>query len=916
MTKAKRIIPIILGVLAAILIVWLAFNRFYIDYLWFGELDYLSVFFKEVTTKVKIVAPLALVIFIGVYLYLNFLSALFIRFLGAQNAPEHKTERRVKLIVSLVIGIGAAIYFANSLWSLLLAFLNSSDTGTVDPLFGLDVSFYLFALPTIRTAYSFIFKCFAGVVVLTLVFTVYILFLKKDFRISSDGMNAVRDEAKSLFRQVLELASIEIGIFLGIFFILLAGDFLISRWEMVYAGTGMVYGAGAADMAVKMKVIYLSIALCLVFAVTSIAAGVRHKYKLMVAGPLIMILVSVGGAAVQGVYENAVVVPNQYTQEAPYIENNIKSTRQSFGFDSAEIKEFSPTQEITAEDLRENENTVENIPINDHSPTKDMYNSLQGIRNYYRFYDVDVDRYNIDGHYTQVFVSSREMDNEALPEDAKTWVNEHLKYTHGFGIAMSPVNKTNSSGQPDLLIKDIPPTSTSDDLKVTEPRIYFGEADYKYAVVGAKSPEFDYPQGDDNKENYYEGTAGIPLNFLNRLAFALNTGSPEMLLTGEITDDSRILIHRNVMDRVKKVASFLEYDDQPYIVLSEGRLYWIINGYTKSDRYPYAQPYDEAGNNYVRNPVKIVVDAYNGDVDIYQVEDEPIINTYAQIFPDLIKDVSEMPEGIRQHIRYSKTLFNIQADVFSTYHMVNPQVFYNREDQWQTAHQFFGESKEKVDVDPAYIIMKLPDRDTEFMLTNAYTPKNKDNMVAWLAGVSDGDDYGKLIVYQFPKQEMIYGPMQIEQRIDQDTTIAPQLTLLSQQGSRVLRGNMQTIPIEDAIIYVEPIYLQASAGGNNLPEAKKVIVSYKNRIIMADTLADGLDQIFGGGGEAAAGPEAGQSSSASGTSTATIKDLTKQANDQYNAAVEAQKAGNWAEYGKQLEALQKTLNELDKLSNK
>lgn len=916
MTKTKRIIPIILGVLVVILGVWLAFNRFYIDYLWFGELDYLSVFFKEVTTKVKIVVPLALIIFIGVYFYLKFLSALFVRFLGAQNAPEHKTERRVRFIASLVIGIGAAIYFANSLWSLLLAFLNSSDTGTVDPLFGLDVSFYLFALPTIRMAYSFIFRCFAGVVVLTVVFTVYILFLKKDFRISSEGMNAVRDEAKSLFRQILELASIEIGIFLGIFFLLLAGDFFITRWEMVYGGTGMVYGAGAADMAVKMKVIYLSIALCLIFAVTSVVAGVRHKYKLMVAGPLIIVLVSVGGAVVQGVYEKAVVVPNQYTQEAPFIANNIKSTRQSFGFDSAEIKEFSPTQEITAEDLRENENTVENIPINDHSPTKDMYNSLQGIRNYYRFYDVDVDRYNIDGHYTQVFVSSREMDNDALPEDARTWVNEHLKYTHGFGITMSPVNKTNSSGQPDLLIKDIPPNSASDDLKVTEPRIYFGEADYKYAVVGAKSPEFDYPQGDDNKENYYEGTAGIPLNFLNRLAFALNTGSPEMLLTSEITDESKILIHRNVMDRVKKVASFLDYDDQPYIVLSEGRLYWIINGYTKSDRYPYAQPYDEVGNNYVRNPVKIVVDAYNGDVDIYQVEDEPIINTYAQIFPDLIKDVEEMPAGIREHIRYSKTLFNIQADVYSTYHMVNPQVFYNREDQWQTAHQFFGESKEKVDVDPAYIIMKLPDRETEFMLTNAYTPKNKDNMVAWLAGVSDGDDYGKLIVYQFPKQEMIYGPMQIEQRIDQDTTIAPQLTLLSQQGSRVLRGNMQTIPIEDAIIYVEPIYLQASSGGNNLPEAKKVIVSYQNRIIMADTLADGLDQIFGGGGDAAANPEAGQSSPASGTSTATIKDLTKQANDQYNAAVEAQKAGNWAEYGKQLEALQKTLNELDKLSNK
>lgn len=912
MTLRKKVILGICGILIVFLILMASLSHYYIDYLWFVELDYLNVFFKEVTTKLKIILPVFIVLCLGIYGYLRFLSRLFTRYLGAANAPKHKSERIVSFLIAFILALGISVYIANSLWSEILTFLNRQDVGQVDPLFGLDTSFYFFVLPLIKSTYQVILSCYLGIVVITVLFTVFILFLKKDFRIqSTKDMDQVKDQAKSLFRMVLELASLEIGIFLGIFFLLLAGGIIINRFEMVYGGSGMVYGAGAADIAVGMKVRYIGIAICLVAAVLSVVAGIKRSVKLIAAGPIALVGLLVVGGVVQTIYENAVVVPNQFSQEAPYIENNIQSTRQSFGFDTAEIKEFSPDQNITATDLQENESTLENIPINDHSPTKDMYNSLQGIRNYYEFIDVDVDRYTIDGEYTQVFVSTREMNTSALPDDAKTWVNEHLKYTHGFGIAMSPVNKTNSAGQPELLIQDIPPISASEDVKVDEPRIYFGEAQYDYAIVKANTPEFDYPEGDNNQETWYEGEAGIRLTPMNKLLFALNEGSTEMLLSSDITSDSRILINRNVMDRVKKLAPFLEYDDEPYIVLDNGRLYWIINGYITSDKYPYAQPYGEgSGNNYIKNPVKIVVDAYNGDVNFYKVEDEPILSVYADIFPGLIKDIEEMPEGIKEHIRYSKTLFNIQADVFKTYHMVNTQVFYNREDQWETANQFFGESKEKVPVDPAYIIMKLPDRDTEFMLTNAYTPKNKDNMIAWLAAVSDGEDYGRLLVYQFPKQEMIYGPMQIEQRVDQDTTIAPQLTLLSQQGSRVLRGNMQTIPIEDAIIYVEPIYIQASHGENNLPEAKKVVVAYQNQVVMENTLSEGIAKIFGyDTGEAGSQSAATESNKTTNANTAS---LSQQANTLFNEATEAQKNGDWSTYGKKLDELGRVLKELEK----
>lgn len=914
MKKGKKAIIAAIFTVVAILLVLLSLNHFYVDYLWFGEMGYLDVFFKEITTKVKLAIPVFVVLLVLLFFYLRVLKKLSERYLGISGKVHSKREKTIGTIIAVIAAAIITNFIAGSLWSEILQYTNASDFGYTDPLFNKDLSFYFFALPLLKGVYGVVLTCFFGMVVLTFGYTVYVMYREKNFTIqSAQNIYDLKDGAKDIFTTFLTLASKQIGFFLGIFFLLLAFGSFVSRYEMLYGGTGMVYGAGASDLTIGMKVIYVKFVLCFIFAITSIVSGIKKNYKLMAAGPVLMIVVVILGGISQAAYEYLVVVPNQFTKESPYIEKNIASTQHAYGLDKVTIKEFSPTQDISVNDLKENEATISNIPINDQKPTKDMYNSLQGIRNYYKFYDVDVDRYFVDGKYTQVFLGTREMENSALPEDAKTWVNQHLKYTHGFGVAMSPVNKTNSVGQPELIVKDIPPITNTNSLKIEQPRVYYGEGEYKYIITNAANPEFDYPEGDNNKEVYYEGTGGIKMSFLNRLSFALYFGSPEMLLSSEITSDSRIQINRNVIDRVSKIAPFLEYDKKPYMVLADGKQYWIVDAFTTSNKYPYSQPYDQAtGKNYIKNPVKVVVDAYNGDVTFYKVDEEPVLETYSKVFPGLIKDASEMPKGLKEHIRYSKTLFDIQSDVYKTYHMSNPQVFYNREDQWESAKQFFGASKEEVAIESSYTIMKLPDRNTEFMLTTTFTPRNKDNMIAWLAGVSDGDDYGQLLLYQFPKQQLVYGPMQIEQRIDQNTTISPQLTLLGQQGSTVLRGNLMTIPVENAILYVEPIYIQASAGANNLPEVKKVIVSYQNEIVMADSLNQALGQIFNydAGGAPASSNTAVSGATPNNSVITSAADLSIRANQLFQEAQNAQKSGDWTGYGNKLNELQEVLNQL------
>ncbi|MBU4440221.1 MAG: UPF0182 family protein, partial [Acetobacterium sp.] len=790
--------------------------------------------------------------------------------------------------------------------------INQTQFNVTDPIFNQDLALYFFGLPLYQEVFSIFIDFFVAIVILTFLYTAYILYQGKKIEFNQEqDLGSIKENTKGIFKAYLEIASKQIGIFLGVLFLILSLGSILEAFQLLYSTSGIVVGAGAADIDVGLKVIIIKVLLCLVLAVTSVYAGYQKKYRLMGAGPVLLVVVVIAGGIIQMGYESLIVIPNQFTKEEKYINNSIQYTQKAYDLTDVETKEFSATETITAAGVNDNFVTIQNIPINDLKPTQDMYNSLQGIRNYYKFYDVDVDRYLVNGVYTQVFLGTREMNNTLLPSEAKTWVNLHLKYTHGFGVAVSPVNKTNNVGQPDLIVKDIPPMTEVPELRIDQPRIYFGENDYTYAVTNCTAAEFDYPQGDNNQEVVYTGTAGIKMSFINKLAFAIYNGSPELLLANEVTGDSNMIIHRNIIDRVKTIAPFLTYDNDPYMVITEGKLYWIVDAFTTSDRYPYSQPYDDAGNNYIRNSVKVVVDAYNGDVNFYKVDDEPVLETYSKIFPGFLKDFSEMPAGIKQHLRYSKTLFDVQSEIYKTYHMSNPRVFYNKEDQWATANQIKDSEKNPVPVPSSYIIMKLPDRDAEFMLTSPFTPKDKDNMIAWLAGVSDGPEYGKLVLYQFPKQQLVYGPMQIEQRIDQDTTISPQLTLLGQQGSRVLRGNLMTIPVGNAIIYVEPVYIQASSGENNIPEMKKVIVCYQNQIVMADSLELALSQIFN---TQVANANANVNATQGAGDNNSIAALTTKANSLFKEATEAQKSGNWAGYGQKINELEQVLAQLQQLS--
>ncbi|WP_296557072.1 UPF0182 family protein [uncultured Acetobacterium sp.] len=909
MRKRNKTLLIGLGVLLVIFAVLLSLNQFYIDYLWFVEMGYTQIFFKELVTKTQIGIPIFIGLLLVLFFYLKLLNRISARYIGSVQKATKK-QNILAIAISGFVAFMLTIFIADRLWYQILEFVNQTQFNLTDPIFDQDLALYFFGLPLYQEVFSIFIGFFAVIVVLTFLYTAYILYQGKKIEFSQEqDLESIKDNAKGILKSYLEIASKQIGIFLGVLFLILSIGSFLEAFQLLYSNAGIVYGAGAADIDIGLKVIIAKGFLCLILAVTSIFAGFKKKYIYMGAGPVLFVVVVVLGGAAQGIYESLVVVPNQFIKEEQYIANNIDYTQHAYDLANIEIREFSGTQEITAEDIKENQITIDNIPINDQIPTQEMYNSLQGIRNYYQFYDIDVDRYFVNGVYTQVFLGTREMNNSLLPDEAKTWVNQHLKYTHGFGVAVSPVNKTNNVGQPALIVKDIPPVTDVSELIIDEPRIYFGENHYDYVVTNCTTAEFDYPQGNDNQEVTYTGTAGIQMSFINKLAFALYHGSSELLLANEITDESRMHINRNISERVSTIAPFLSYDSDPYMVISEGRLYWIIDAFTTSDRYPYSQPFDDAGNNYVRNSVKVVVDAYNGDVTFYKVEDEPVLETYSKIFPGFLKDLSEMPEGIRAHLRYSKTMFDIQSDIYKTYHMSNPRVFYNKEDQWETATQFYESEKTEVPVESAYTIMKLPDREAEFMLTVPFTPKDKDNMIAWLAGVSDGPGYGQLILYEFPKQQLVYGPMQIEQRIDQDTIISPQLTLLGQQGSRVLRGNLMSIPIENAIIYVEPIYIQAAGGENNLPELKKVVVCYQNQIVMADSLDLALAQVF----EIEASPSSTTPAQGSG-STSTQAELVAKANNLFKESQEAQKAGNWAGYGQKINELEQVLAQLTQIS--
>jgi uncharacterized membrane protein (UPF0182 family) len=900
--KTKNIKWIIIGLILLGLIVVIGIASIYIDLIWFKSVQYIAVFWKILLTK-----GIVMLFFAAFFFILSFLNLSFARRFAPEfqveisqeefERPEiqlYKNLQNIKISKKLVFWFSLIValfmgFSEGANWEKILIYLNRTSFGITDPVFNRDVGFYMFSLPFWEYVRNWL--SFALTIITIVVGAIYIL------------KNAVKYEYKKLIIETP--VKVHLSLLIGLILILKSWQYWLNTYKILYSTRGVIFGAGYTEIYATLLALRILMVLALACAVLFFITARRQDWKLPVLGLAVLIGVSI---LLRGIYpeiiHRAVVLPNESTKERPYILNNIEATRIAYGLDKIKEEEFPVKEEISFEDIEKNKETIGNIRLWDWSPIQQTLKQIQAIRLYYDFYSVDIDRYYINGTYQQVIISPRELDSAKIPEQARTWINERLTYTHGYGVVVSPVNKISGEGLPELLIKDIPPVS-SVNITITRPEIYYGEITKGYVVVKTKAKEFDYPKGDDNVYSTYEGSGGLPVSSLwRRILFSIKYSNLQILLTTNFTPESRIMIYRNIQERVKKVAPFLSYDNDPYIVISkEGKLFWIQDAYTISNNYPYSTSF-QGYLNYIRNSVKVIIDAYNGTMNFYIVDQkDPLVKVYQNIFPQLFKNFDQMPDDLKEHIRYPKDLFQIQAELYSTYHMLDADVFYNKEDYWNIPNEIYAENEIKVE--PYYIVTKLPGQQREeFILMTPFTPSTKDNMIAWLAAKNDQPEYGGLIVYKFPKEKLIYGPMQIEARIDQDSEISQQLTLWGQKGSTVIRGNLLVIPIEKSIIYVEPLYLRAEKG--EIPELKKVIVSNGSVVMMGNNLEEALEKLFARTFKEKEAVVTGEEK--------TLKDLVKEAAGYFENAQGFAREGDWAKYGEELKKLENTLNLLEEMS--
>ena len=875
------------------------------EWFWFGEVHYTGVFVRTLTTKASVGGLMFLVAFAA--LALNFRLALrritqpYLLFPGGGDIrPVALTPRQLQLLgtgLAALVAVFLGIYASNQ-WLTWLQFQHAVPFGQADPLFGRDVSFYVFTLPFLDVVRNL----GLAVVVLSLIGSAAAYVVSGTLALDPGRGLIVGTEARR------HLGLIGAGLFL-----LLAWGAYLEVPRMLTTPAGIVHGASYVDVVLRVWVFRGLLGVTLLGVGLCAASAFTTRNAPIIAAVGLYALVTMGGNLAVFGLQRLVVTPDEQQREAPYIAHNIAATRKAFGLELLDGRELSGDATLTLADIENNTETINNIRLWDHEPLLETFGQIQEIRTYYDFVSVDNDRYFIDGEYRQIMLSSRELNSNSLPN--RSWVNERLEYTHGFGVAMGPVNQVTKEGLPVLFIQDLPPTS-SVDLTVDQPSIYFGELSNEYVIVNTDTDEFHYPEGDDNVSTRYDGSGGVAMSSMfRRLLFAVRFRTINILVASQLGADSRILYHRNIVDRVTSIAPFLRFDDDPYLVISDGRLVWIVDAYTVTDQYPYAERATD-GINYIRNAVKVVIDAYDGTTLFYLADTaDPIARTLQAIFPSLLRGLDEMPEDLRLHIRYPEGLFSLQTSIFSTYHMTNPAVFYNREDQWDVP-VIDGEQMQ-----PYYTIMRLPGESrAEFIQMLPFTPRGKNNLAAWMVARSDGDQYGKMLVFQFPKQKVIFGPSQIVARINQDQDISPQLTLWNQQGSEVIQGTLLVIPIEEALLYIRPLYLRASGG--RIPELKQVIVAYQNEIVMEATLDQAITRLFGSSREPGAGtlpagavvaaldvPQPADGAAAS--APVATRPLAAQASQHYQRALEAQREGNWTLYGQEIDRLGEVLARLD-----
>ncbi len=848
-TSKKILLSSIITVLAIIVIFFGSIVHFVTEVLWYREVGYLDTYLKILFSKFVLAVPLFVFIFVLLWIYLKFIQKKYEMAAAVVRADEEgKRASRIFCLVISVISGAVAYVISNNYWMEILKYLNKTNFGIKDPIFGKELSYFIFSFPLISSIFSLAVNLLIVLAIITVAYFL-ILYMSNPPMVDEDmkvfGSIFDKDKRKLALQKIGRILSTLLMIVGALLFIVLAIKFYLDSFKLLYSERGAVFGAGYTDVHVTMWMNRIrSVASVIIAILLLVGLKGKSRQKIFVAGLSMLLATALLSNGIEAGVQMVRVSPNELMMERPFIEHSIKYTNLAYGLDKIQIKDFRVEQNLTKEDIQANLETLANVPINDERPALEAFNQLQGFRGYYRFYDVDIDRYMIDGEIQQIFLSARELDKEKLDQNAQSWINTKLKYTHGYGLAAAPASRVNRAGQPDMVVQDMPVTSSLDALKVTRPQIYFGELTNDYVVVETAEDEFDYPKGDSNEMNEYEGDAGVKLNFLNRILYAIKYNDFKLLISSSINSDSRILTNRNVVARVKKIAPFLTFEEDAYAIVVDGRIYFVIDGYTTSKFYPYSQPFNEYGDNYIRNSVKAIVDAYHGKVEFYMSDaEDPIIQTYSKIFGKMFLPMEQIPSEIRAHMRYPMVMFDVVSKMYQTFHATDPNIFYNREDQWATPTETYHDNE--VVMNPLYFTYKLPDEEkAEFLLSIPFTPRAKQTLTAFLVARNDGEHYGELVLYRFPKDQSIIGPQQIEAQISNNDVISRDLSLWNSQGSEVIRGHVLTIPLENSILYIEPLYIRASST-TAIPEVKRIIVAYNSNIVMAENLELALEKIFG-----------------------------------------------------------------------
>src|SRR5258706_979977 len=920
--------------IAAVVLLLLVLSRglsIYLSAAWFSSLGFSPVYWYIFKLKAALFLAFVLVTIVILRTAFWLLERTFAmqpmekRTIIVNNQPiQFSPERFVRPIAWIIAALFGLYYgFAmKSEWQEFALYFNQVPAASSDPIFNKPISFYLFSLPVYDLISSW-----------TVTLTFVILCAAIAYSLLAVPQKVLKSPRKDAARAPWAGVSLALAVFLAV----LAWRTYLSRFPYLWEDHQTFSGVTFTEANYLLPALYfVSIALLLASAIAAINAFSRRSLRLLLVGLAIPLLVYVIGVYLVPAYVTSFIVkPNELARETPYIEQNIAWTRRAFGLEQVEQRDFEAESATEALDLNANRPTLDNIRLWDWHALQDTLKQIQAIRTYYDFPDVDVDRYSLDGGIRQMMVAAREINVTKLPEASRNWINEKLIYTHGYGITMNTANGFTPEGMPRFVVSDMPVKSSSAEIKVTRPEIYYGQETNTDIYVKTRLKEFDFPQGETNTETSYEATGGIRIGGRARrmlLAWALGDLS-RLPFSNDVNSESRVLIHRNIRELVNGIAPFLIYDNDPYIVVSnEGRLFWMLDAFTESSSYPYSRHHDVGQNNvnYIRNSVKVVIDAYNGTTHFYVFDNnDPLIATYRATFPSLFLDASQMPPDLRAHVRYPETLIRVQGEVYGLYHTQSPKAFFQREDVWNVAQQVGidgNEKKQVQQIDPYFVLMQLPgEKPTrEFVLILPFTPAGRNNLIGWMAGRCDGDEYGRLLIYNFPKSRLIDGPLQIEARIDQNSQLSSQFTLWNQQGSHVLRGHLLVIPIGKSLLFVEPIYLKAES--SPMPELRLVVLATQDRLGFGPTFDDAMNSIFGDLGRPPTQqkPEPSKETSAEGqpkpaaspsppgqpAPAASVQQLIDKAVQEFEEYQRLTSQGKLGEAGQKLEQHKRTLEEL------